>query len=176
VALKNELQCNIYCLVLEGPIHGGNKLKMHKCKAHNKPWNNMVQHRDVSSYTVVGIAYVLLLTCIWQAACGDLSGYHWAKQLCKGIHNTCISCFAQSSIKWRSVCGKQSPSARHGPWQRLGFKASSTLGCACLRDPCSVCAQGENACCLQLMEIDSNACIQAWLEWKCTPNELPFTI
>jgi hypothetical protein len=77
---------------------------------------------------------VKILTSIWQAACGDLSGYHLAEQLCKGIHKTRISCLAQSGIKWRSVCGKQSPFARHGPWQRLGFKASSTLdfalGCA----------------------------------------------
>jgi hypothetical protein len=84
--------------------------------------------RDViSSCTVVGKAYVLLLASIWQAACGDLSGYHLAKQLCKGIHKTRISCLAQSGIKWRSVCGKKSLSARHGPWQRLGFKASSML-------------------------------------------------
>jgi hypothetical protein len=88
----------------------------------------------ISSCTVVGKAYVLLLTRIWQAACGDLSGYHLAEQLCKGIHKTCVSCLTRSGIKWGSVRGKQSPSARHGSLQRLGFKASSTLdfalGCA----------------------------------------------
>jgi hypothetical protein len=116
----------------QGPLCSGQDMRLHTAWAALLP--PIFGRGILSSGTVVGIAYVLLLTSIWSAACGDLSGHRSAKQLCKGIHKTCISCLAQSGIKWRSVCGKQSPSARHGPWQRLGFKASSTLdfvlGCA----------------------------------------------